>query len=229
MRIEEFMKYTSTLFLLMVLFCLTTFPQDSNSPIPKQIEVSQNETANSVEKDVGISFSWIGISIPIVIAIFGGIITIYQVKLNVIATARVKWIESLRETISEFIAVSFSLQKRIGLKKLESIHYGPEEAIKKHGVEIFELYAKSQKLGNKIKLYLNIKKPQHQKLNNEIDNFIKTAISTLTITKEGFDNIGEINTKMLDITNEIVICSQDILQEEWDNTSKTWYTKMRGE
>ena len=41
-------------------------------------------------------------AVTIIIALFAGIVALHQVKLNVVSDARIKWIESLRDTISQY-------------------------------------------------------------------------------------------------------------------------------
>jgi|GEM_PF-1620934 len=147
--------------------------------------------------------------ITILLALIAGLLALYQVKSNIIATARIKRIDDLRTTLSElYDAANDTLLYYVNKEEHED---DPENCDK-----YYDKYAHNMSrfniLSNKVKMSLDSSKPNHLKLENlisEVDNLLD------------FENISNCDSGILENKlKEIVLSSKDIFSEEWNHSKK---------
>lgn len=149
--------------------------------------------------------------IAIVLALLAGGLALFQIKANVISSARIKWIEDLRDTLSKLYPVSldtvtsareYRIAKSSG-KDAEAIRY--DEANSRYLSDF-------NALSNKIKMLLNSSEPEHRQIEHVIDVIDKK------LDKKNIDTVTayEIN----DDLKLIVSLSKIIFKKEWDKSKR---------
>lgn len=146
--------------------------------------------------------------IPILVALLAGLLALFQVKANIISTARIEWTQNLRINISSF------------LSEIEILNYNLREVLDLNNqgktVEAKQLYdeqkdnfKKVHNFGNQIILFLNNKKETQQK---ELQELVSEYLNKSTHGKYSVD-IDNLQT----LQNDIVSKSQDILKRAWED------------
>ncbi len=106
-------------------------------------------------------------AVTIVIALFAGIVALHQVKLNIVSDARIKWIESLRDTLSQYCTEldKYSLAKAnyFDERKVKSGE-DLENALSKFYHPYTETANEVLRLQSKLMLYLNSKDQNHKQI-----------------------------------------------------------------
>ncbi len=139
--------------------------------------------------------------VTILIALIAGLIALHQVKLNIISSARIKWIEDLREILSLYCSELENCSKA----KLDF----EDELIKNRGSasvreKYFQPYTISSnevlKLQSKSFLYLNSKDPKQK----EIEELMrKNSLLLHDIHKNHRDEIFENIQKIISLAKEV--------------------------
>ena len=105
--------------------------------------------------------------VTISIALLAGLIALHQVKLNVMASARVKWIDDLREILSLYSSELENCSK-LKLDFIEELNKPNGKGDEVINEKFYQPYANSAKevlkLQSKAFLYLSTKKPDHKEL-----------------------------------------------------------------
>lgn len=151
--------------------------------------------------------------VTIFIALLAGIVALHQVKLNVVSAARIKWIENLRETLSQYCtelekgslikANYFDERKCKTEPELDSILRKFYDPYKASSSEVFRLQSK-------IILYLNSKNQKHK----EIERLLQQNSHLL------HDFNGCHVVKIRRNTEQIIRISKDIFEIEWEKSRK---------
>jgi hypothetical protein len=114
-----------------------------------------------------------------------------NLKSEVLSRNRQNWINTLRDNISEFISLS------IVITKITSVHKDYDDKMEKFLT-----------LRSRISLLLNPKEDDH----NKLDKYLKEALY-FVIEKEEQRHI-------VDIRNDIIKLSQEILKREWERVKQ---------
>lgn len=162
--------------------------------------------------NVGTEMSFVdrilGNAITVIIALIAGLVALYQVKSNVVSTARIKWIEDLRESISELYEAALSSSLYYEQHTMHEANPGSEKYYDRYVVSHSKFFI----LSNKIKMQINIEEQEHSDLYNSI-----TEVSEL---------LGKLSTKKIDQhmvqkhLDAIVKTSQIIFKKEWNRSKK---------
>ncbi|SNR72463.1 hypothetical protein [Flavobacterium sp. ov086] len=145
-------------------------------------------------------------SLTIIIALIAGLVALYQVKSNIVSTARIKWIETLKEDISNLYNYALSAVFFYS----EYINETDNDIYLKY----LEAHSKFYVLSNRIKMQLNIKETKHNDLNTILDEID----SMLDSSNKQLKNITQENVE--EKLREIVIISRDIFKIEWEKSKK---------
>lgn len=124
-----------------------------------------------------------------------------QTRVSVLSGNRQAWINSLRDQISEFVAL------------MASVHSG--NWTKRTAKELDDELKQFILVGSKIKLMLNFKEEDHLKLSNLISEVAEKLGSTDSSKK------AEYRSRSVEIAMEIVPLSQSILKREWVRVKQT--------
>lgn len=140
-------------------------------------------------------------SVTILIALMAGLIALHQVKLNIISSARIKWIEDLREILSLYSSELENCSKVKLDFEDELKHKGKTETVRE---KYFQPYTISSnevlKLQSKAFLYLNSKDPKQK----EIEELIrKNSLLLHDMNKDHRDEIFENIQKIISLAKEV--------------------------
>jgi hypothetical protein len=149
--------------------------------------------------------------ITIVLALIAGFIALYQMKSNIISSARIRWIEQLRESLSNLYPNALNV---FNAYEMHIIYQDRADAVQSnlfYGKYLQHL-SDYNSLSAKIKMQLNSNEPEHKSIEDildEVDEKINQAM-TLSVSLEGVDN------DLLRILNH----SKNIFKLEWEKSKK---------
>lgn len=170
-----------------------------------------SSTKKNLEED---NFEWNDFFknfLTIILALIAGFIALYQMKSNIIASARIHWIEDLRDSLSKLypaaldtvISATNYRNAKISIDKRESDKY-----YKEYCIHISNFNA----LSNKIIMQLNSNEPEH-KILEDIIIIIDSKIDTA--------NIDNITAQDIEGDLKLVVSySKIIFKKEWDKSKK---------
>ena len=159
--------------------------------------------------------------IPVIVAIIGIRFAIYQLKLNAITQARIKWIENVRDLLSSIVSdinivgMEYSdmeedlKEKEKILTEIEFDKY--EEELEKKVDNIIKPYIhKGDRESFQLQLYLNKSHPDHIQLIKLIDLLLDLE----------WDDDKKIQIQSSKVEEKIVELGGKIIQDEWDKITK---------
>ncbi|PHR47036.1 MAG: hypothetical protein COA32_08930 [Fluviicola sp.] len=173
--------------------------------LPNSVYLNINETQNSDNSSFGAEL--LKNSITILIALLAGFIALLQVKSNIISSARIKWLETLRVDLSELYSSS-----------LNTVHYfqraneNTGDIKNEANVKYENNHSRCNILVHKIIMNLNPKEREHKKLIdlvNKIDEIIDS---------DSIENSSQ--TELEKILKEIVTQSRLVFKPEWDKSKR---------
>jgi hypothetical protein len=130
--------------------------------------------------------------------------TLAQVRANNISQARIKWIQDLRNELSQYngevAIINYYLQDVVDLMKK-----GDKTNAEKLYIEQVERIKNARQYAFKIKLFLNKDEADHKKLEDLIDKYYKTALENYSTVKSDFNSIS----------NDILEVSRKVLKDAW--------------
>ena len=154
--------------------------------------------------------------VTILIALIASFLALYQIKLNTISSARIKWIQDLRLTVSEFITLVADLTVHLKnmIDRATDQGDGYKTAYKEDYKEYFRLSTQLKTKGVLIKLFLNDSENKHTKIKEFIDK-----IESIIHEK----GIGDLDTSEIkQLLDKFRITISEILSEEWKKSKKIW-------
>lgn len=164
----------------------------------------------------------------IIIALIAGTVALLQVKGNIISSARIKWIEDLRETISSYITgivPSMLYLENMKLKREKLVEDGIDptenDDFKENYYKPYTEHVKKQeKLQYKIILYLNTKNKDQNQLESifaKINNLLaKNLNNSHGMSEEQFQNTVD------ELTLQLINFSRDIFNKEYKKSKRIW-------
>jgi len=152
-------------------------------------------------------------AVTIIIALLAGIVALHQVKLNIVSDARIKWIENLRDALSQYCTEldKCSLRKanffdeRIGKTGQDF-----ENALSKFYQPFSDSANEVLRLQSKVILYLD-SNDQQQK---QIEDLLRQN-SLLLHDKDEY-HIEKIRSNI----EQIICVSKDIFNSEWKKSKR---------
>lgn len=150
------------------------------------------------------------------LALLAGSIALYQVKANVISTARIKWIEEFKNNIAEYlVAVNetiFSFKQYFEAPETDplSSQYFEKYFVADHKAQAYRI---------KIKLNLNTKEELYTKISDQMFT-IETLKGELinSYDEEKYSILSASYTEMADLT-------YDALKIEWKKSKDMFYSR----
>ena len=204
-----------------------TIPKKSNEKNQDVIiNVNNSNSTNNYAKDQLIDsspktktlnaekFDWNGLGknfISILLVFVAGLFAIYQVKLNIIASARIKWNEDLRDAFSKLY--SSSLEAHAAHKNYSNAAAaGITTDVNHHYAEYISNMSIFNASANKITMMLNSNEREHKDIEDTISliDGMLTVSSIQTVTQ-------------IEIENElkkIVRNSKVIFKKEWEKSKR---------
>ena len=151
--------------------------------------------------------------VTIIIALIAAMVALFQVKLNIISDARVKWIESLREALSQY-CMEVELYS---LTKGNFIYEGKgktglelENILNKYYPSLTDSGNKVLKLQSKVMLYLNSNNKKHK----EIEDLLRQ--NSLLIHDTNADHREKIQKNI----QQVIVLAKDIFKTEWKKSKR---------
>lgn len=151
-------------------------------------------------------------TVTIIIALIAGVIALYQVKSNIVSSSRIRWIENLRTSISEYyqasLATGLFLENWINLEPKPKADDDQRELLRNYLDAHSTYFIKS----NNIRMFLNPNKLDHKEIENvmdKIDSFFNEK------------NVENINQEIIEVElKKIVLLSRKIFKKEWTKSKK---------
>lgn len=171
--------------------------------------------------------------LPLLATLVAGIFALSQIRSNNITNARIKWLENLKQVLTDFLSECFILQMKEGLSK--GINERGEKAkipetsmaylnkINESTIEHLRIIESKHDL---IKLNLNPKEDLHQKLETLLDNYMD--LFNKIPAQKSTDEYNALLRKMSAHSDTIVLLIRYIMKLEWEKTkrpylSRKWY------
>jgi hypothetical protein len=150
--------------------------------------------------------TWIERWLPLLIAMIAAVIALLQVKANIVSTARVRWTQNLRISLSKYLGVVTQLTVRLRLIGNSS----EDDATKRQQYD--SLMKDSEKwieLGDRVVLYLNDEEPTHKRLQDLIAHYEDVATT---------GNYRDVDLQYLSgIRTSMVNTAKMILKDSWED------------
>ncbi|MES2544736.1 MAG: hypothetical protein V4548_07615 [Bacteroidota bacterium] len=149
------------------------------------------------------------------LALIGGLIALFQVKANVISTARIKWIEEFKINIAEYASVS----NEIIFSYREHSHSKDKDIADLYYQKYMECVHKSMTIKGKIYMNLNLK----EHLYTEINKIIQRIEILTDHTNLEFISEEENYHKISDEFDNLNSITHKAMKVEWDKSKKMLY------
>jgi hypothetical protein len=169
--------------------------------------------------------------LPLIIAFVAGSFTLYQIRLNNITNARIKWLENFKQLLSEFFSETAILQIKTGvsrgLDEKKVMHAGNEKINpiqNKITESILEHLKIIESKHDLIKLNLNPKEKLHQKFEGILDTYMDffNKIPKQKTTEEYNDLIRIMGA----YSDTLILLTRFMLKLEWEKTKRLYPSKM---
>ena len=145
--------------------------------------------------------------IPIIVVIIAGLLALFQVKANIISSARIEWTQNLRKTLSLFLSEVMNIN--LNLRDIASKYNGTNKnEVGDNYIKQYDNFKKVNEYASQIKLFLNNQKESYCNLQKKIDEYVFKA------TKD--PNFGDVKC-LDDMEAEIIDLSQKILKQAWED------------
>lgn len=149
--------------------------------------------------------------LTILLVFIAGFFTLYQIKANIISSARIRWIEDLRDTLSKLYSVTLNIVNSFECHIIAS-KYEDKVQSEKHYFDYTQNMATFNSLSNKARMQLNSKELEHKAI-EEILEVIDKKI-------EGENIKLTTGNEIESYLREIVFQSKIIFKKEWDKSKK---------
>lgn len=148
------------------------------------------------------------------LALLAGLIALYQVKANVISSARIKWIEDFKNNVAEYIASTNE-----ALFAFELHHRSEDKNETQFYDKCYSAMNKAHIIENKIRLNLNMTEKLHISIDSDLDK-IKKLIENKggKLTKQDEDQINLLFLSLAENTSRS-------LKIEWEKSKKMFYSR----
>jgi hypothetical protein len=151
--------------------------------------------------------------ITIIIALIAGGIAIFQMKANVISSARIRWIEDLRSTLSLLYPATLNV---VNAYQLHFEYAKMGDTYKDNTDKSYYEYTKNMTeynaLANKARMLLNSRETEHKAIEDVLDRIDKK----FDTEKTEKINIHEIENEL----RIIVSLSKNIFKKEWEKSKR---------
>lgn len=159
--------------------------------------------------------------------VVAGWFALRQIRLNNITNARIKWLETLRQTLADFISEVTSLSLIIGVDRgIDELKRNGEFSGNPSVRSVFteELPKQLQRIQLKydlIRLNLNPKENLHSHLEHLLDQYMK-MVNRLPETDS--NGIGALIKEMRECAEKLVAVVRVILKLEWEKTKRSRFS-----
>ena len=168
--------------------------------------------------------------LPLLVTFTAGMFALFQIRSNNITNARIRWLENLKQVLTEFLSECATLQLKKGVSK-EIDERGKEAPVpeaaqvyyNKISEETIDHLKTIEAKHDLIKLSLNPKEEVHQKLDKLLDEYMElfNKIPTPHTTQD----YNALLRKMSAYSNTIVLLVRYIMKLEWEKTKRLYLSR----
>lgn len=169
--------------------------------------------------------------LPLALSLIAGVSALTQIRSNNITNARIKWLENLKQLLSDLLSESITLQLKEGVSKgvdergmKEKISSSAQAYIDKINESIIEHLKTIEAKHALIKLNLNPEELLHQKLESILDYYMeffnKIPIHTST------ENYNALLRTMGAHSDTLVLLIRYIMKLEWEKTKRSYLSRF---
>jgi len=169
--------------------------------------------------------------LPLLVASLAGTFALWQIRSNNITNARIKWLENLKQVLTDFISESTIFQLKEGVSKgivVKSQIVGLSETEHSYLNKITESTPEHLKIieskHNLIKLNLNPKESLHQKLEALLDEYMD--LFNEIPTQRSHDNYNLLTRKMSAYSDTIILLIRYVMKLEWEKTKRPYLSRI---
>lgn len=149
------------------------------------------------------------------LALMGGVIALYQVKANVISSARIKWIEEFKKDVSEYTATTHA----VIFSYIEYIDAEDTDRKKAYHKKYMEEVTKSVAIRNRILMNLNRKEQYYERIYqiiNKIEELTEYKNLEFIADEKNYNIIEKEFNNLSTVTNQV-------MKQEWEKAKKLFF------
>jgi hypothetical protein len=169
--------------------------------------------------------------LPLLVVTVAGFFALSQIKSNNITNARIKWLENLKQVLTDFISESSSFQFKEGISigisknnpKAEISEYAQSflNKITESTIDHLKIIESKHDL---IKLNLNPKEILHQKLEILLDEYMEMFNQIPSQNK--INDYTVLIRKMSAHSHTIILLARYIMKLEWEKTKRSYFSRI---
>ncbi len=169
--------------------------------------------------------------LPLLVVTLAGVFALSQIRSNNITNARIKWLENLKQVLTDFITESTVFQLKEGVSKgIEQSNQKDKisENTKLYLNKIIESTIEHLKIieckYQLIILNLNPKEKLHQKLENLLEQYME-MFNQIPAQKTLNDH-NILIRKMSSHSDTIILLVRYVMKLEWEKTKRSYFSRM---
>lgn len=151
------------------------------------------------------------------LALIGGLIALYQVKANVISSARIKWIEDFKSNVAQYSSITNS--SIFHFREFDDPQNG--DSRRQYHQQYMDDVQKAMSIKGKIFMNLNRNEPNYEKIYqivNDIEN-LTSHVNLKEICK--VENYSKLELKF----DELNVATHQAMKAEWEKAKKMFYIR----
>jgi hypothetical protein len=171
--------------------------------------------------------------LPLIIAFVAGSFALYQIRSNNITDSRLKWLDNLKQVITDFISEITTVQLKNGILTDINERRGTSNATTSQNVtEYFNTLTESiiehlkivEAKYHLIIFAINPKEELHIKFQNLLDDYMK-LFNQLPL-KKNIEDYNALIRKMEAYSDTIVLLARLIMKIEWEKIKKSYLPRL---
>jgi hypothetical protein len=169
--------------------------------------------------------------LPLLVTTVAGIFALSQIRSNNITNSRIKWLENLKQVLTDFISESTILQLKEGVSKgiavssqIVKVSETTQAYLDKINESTLEHLKVIESKHNLIKLNLNPKESLHQKLEALLDDYMD--LFNEIPTQKTLDNYNLLIRKMSAHSDTIILLIRYVMKLEWEKTKRPYLSRI---
>lgn len=169
--------------------------------------------------------------LPLLVVTLAGVFALSQIRSNNITNARIKWLENLRQVLTDFITENTAFQLKQGISKgIEQSNQKDKipDSTKLYLNKITESTIEHLKIieckYHLIILNLNPKEELHQKLENLLEEYMN--MFNQIPTQKTFNDYNILMRKMSTHSDTIILLVRYVMKLEWEKTKRSYFSRI---
>ncbi|MBP4143236.1 hypothetical protein J3S90_15655 [Flavobacterium sp. P4023] len=169
--------------------------------------------------------------LPLLVVTLAGIFALSQIRSNNITNARIKWLENLKQMLTDFIMESTVFQLKEGvskgieeIKQKDKISEDAKLFLNKINDSTFEHLKIIDCKYNLILLNLNPKEKLHQKLENLLEQYMN--MFNQIPAQKNLNDYNILIRKMTPHSDTIILLVRYVMKLEWEKTKRSYFSRI---